>query len=120
MISGFLTLSSCGNQAPAKTTIPPIPVKLDTKSEPITTPISQVKISIKDFTFNPAEVTIKVWTTVTWTNEDSAPHTATLDGEFDSKSLSQWQSFSYTFTKTWTFDYICTFHPHMMGKIIVN
>lgn len=115
LISNILILGSCWNSTSVQTTS--IPTK--TIERP-SIPASQIKISIKNFTFDPADITIKAWTTVTWTNEDSAPHTTTSDGRFDSKSLSQWQSFSYTFDKTGNFDYICTFHPHMKGKIIVN
>ena len=78
-----------------------------------------VTVSIKDFAFNPATITITKGTKVTWVNEDSAPHTATSEGSFDSVTLSKGQSFSYIFAETGTFNYKCSIHPSMKGKVIV-
>jgi len=61
-----------------------------------------------------------VGTTVTWKNEDAAPHTTTAgtspspSGEWDSSILQKGQSFSFTFTEVGTFDYFCTVHPSTM------
>ncbi len=76
-------------------------------------------VEIKGFAFNPATITVAKGTTVTWTNKDSAAHTVTGSG-FDSGSLSKGQTFSYTFNEAGTFDYICTIHPSMKGKVIVT
>ncbi len=78
------------------------------------------EVMIKDFAFSPSTLTVKKGTTVTWTNEDSAPHTATSGDVFDSGNLGTGQSFSYTFDEAGTFDYICTIHPSMEGAIIVG
>lgn len=77
-------------------------------------------VVIKDFAFNPQTLTIKVGTTVTWTNEDSALHTVTAEGIFDSGALSKGESWAYTFEEIGTYDYMCTFHPYMEGTIIVE
>jgi len=50
-------------------------------------PASDNSVSIQGFAFNPATLTIKAGTTVTWTNEDSAPHTITSAGFFDSGTI---------------------------------
>jgi len=76
-------------------------------------------ISIKGFAFSSTELTIKKGDTVTWTNEDSAVHNV-VGGILHSEDLANGQSFSFTFTETGTYDYICTHHPSMKGKIIVN
>ncbi|RPJ50379.1 MAG: hypothetical protein EHM21_05110 [Chloroflexi bacterium] len=79
------------------------------------------EVLIQNFVFTPPSLTIPVGTTVTWTNEDQAQHTATADDKsFDSGPLAQGASFSFTFTKEGTFPYICTFHPNMVGTIIVT
>ena len=78
-----------------------------------------ITVSIKDFKFNPAAITITKGTKVTWVNEDSAPHTATSEGSFDSGTLSKDQSFSDIFAEAGTFDYKCSIHPSMKGKVIV-
>lgn len=81
----------------------------------------EVTVNIVDFLFTPQVLEISVGTTVTWTNSDSAQHTATAnDGAFDSGTLAQGDSFSFTFTETGTFDYICAIHPNMTGQIVVT
>jgi plastocyanin len=60
-------------------------------------------------------------TTVTWTNLDSTVHTVTSGtGAFDSGALGQNATFSYTFNSRGTFNYHCTLHPFMTGKVIVE
>ena len=83
---------------------------------------STVTVEISNFAFQPASVTIQVGDTVTWTNLDSAAHTATDTGSgslFDGV-MNQGESFSYTFNQAGSFDYICTFHPEMTGTVIVQ
>jgi plastocyanin len=78
-------------------------------------------VTIAEFAFTPAELTVAAGTTVTWTNEDWAPHTATAeDGSFDSGRLNQGDSFEYTFDDPGTYAYFCSFHPGMMGSIVVT
>jgi plastocyanin len=80
----------------------------------------EVKISIANFAFDPATLTIPSGTTVTWTNNDSASHNVTGDdGSWGSKSLATGGTFSYTFTKAGTFSYHCGVHPSMIASITV-
>ena len=84
------------------------------------TPAS-TEVQISGFTFVPATVTVSAGSTVTWTNQDSAPHTVTSEtGLFDSVRLSTNDSFNYTFTGRGTFSYYCTIHPSMKGEVIVQ
>jgi plastocyanin len=76
-------------------------------------------VTIANFAFDPATLTIEVGTTVTWTNQDSAAHTATGD-TFDTGELAQGESGSVTFDTEGTFDYICSIHPNMTGTIVVT
>jgi plastocyanin len=76
-------------------------------------------ISIKSFAFDPSEVTIKVGTTVVWTNFDSVPHNIKSD-LFTSPLMNKGETFSYTYVSPGTFTYICGVHPSMKGTIIVN
>jgi plastocyanin len=78
-----------------------------------------VPISIKDSAFKPAQVTIKKGSRVIWTNKDSVPHSI-KSAIFNSQILSQEQSFSFVFNEAGTFDYSCSIHPSMTGKIIVE
>ena len=77
-------------------------------------------VEIVDFAFAPATLTITAGDTVTWTNADAIEHTATsTGGAFDSGPLAQGASYSMTFTTPGTYDYLCTPHPTMTGRIVV-
>ena len=78
-------------------------------------------VTIKDFAFDPGDLTVAKGTTVTWKNDDSATHRIKSgDGSFDSKDLKNGDSFEHTFDTAGTFDYICGIHPSMKGKITVT
>jgi len=77
--------------------------------------------------FIPAEVTVSVGDTVTWSNDDSAAHTVTSgtpsdgsDGIFDSSLFMAGTTFSYTFDKAGEYNYFCMVHPWMTGTVQVN
>lgn len=84
-------------------------------------------VEVENFVFSPKEIIIKKGTTITWVNKDSAPHQIasnphplhTSFPELISGTLSQNQSYSFTFEKTGTIEYHCHLHPSMRGKIIV-
>ena len=78
-------------------------------------------VQIQNFAFNPPTLQVPAGTTVTWTNLDSTPHTATsTTGAFDSGNLNPGQSFSFAFEQAGTFDYLCRYHPSMRGSIVVQ
>jgi plastocyanin len=78
-------------------------------------------VAIHNFHFVPATLTVAAGTTVTWTNDDNDVHTVTDRGRaFRSGALDSKDTFSYTFTKPGEFTYFCTFHPMMVGKIVVK
>ena len=82
---------------------------------------AKAKVTIDNFTFAPAELTVSVGTTVTWDNHDDIPHTVVEKNKlFRSKALDTDESYSFTFTSAGTYDYFCGLHPHMVGKIIVK
>jgi plastocyanin len=87
------------------------------------TPVATNTVSIKNFAFDPATITVKVGTTVTWTNSDQDPHTVTSDGKsgpLNSKPLNQGDTYQYTFTQAGTFSYLCTIHPFMTATVTVT
>jgi plastocyanin len=100
------------------------------QSPPATTPATPIpaggsnQIAIKNFAFSPAALTIKTGTTVTWTNQDGAPHQIASDPgtpvAFKSESLVNGASYQFTFTQAGTYSYYCTIHPSMKGTIIVQ
>lgn len=79
-------------------------------------------VDIKNFSFNPSTLTVKTGTKVTWTNNDSVPHTVTSDSGnlLNSATLSPGQSFSFTFTNIGSVNYHCAIHPTMKGKVIIE
>lgn len=83
----------------------------------------QPAIAISNFAFNPPVITVSPGSSVIWNNLDSVPHTVTsLSGpeKFDSGELRQGARFIYKFTKVGTYNYYCSLHPAMLGKIIVQ
>jgi plastocyanin len=76
---------------------------------------------LSNFSFSPGTITVKIGSSVTWTNKDSTTHTITSDtGAFNSGNLSQGATFSYTFADRGTFAYHCSIHPTMKGTVIVQ
>lgn len=77
-------------------------------------------VQVDNFTFGPDTLTVPADSTVTWLNKDDVPHViASNDGIFRSKALDTDDKYSYTFTKPGTYEYFCSIHPKMVGKIIV-
>jgi nitrite reductase (NO-forming) len=78
--------------------------------------------------FDPASTTVSAGTTVTWTNDDTTLHTVTSGSaesgdsgaQFDSSYLAAGKTYQHKFDTAGTFDYYCTLHPFMKGKVIVS
>ena len=78
-------------------------------------------VTIQNFAFNPATLTVKAGTTVTWNNQDSTTHHVVSDtGAFDSGNLANGQSYSFKFAKSGNYPYHCSIHPSMTGTIVVQ
>ena len=78
-------------------------------------------VHIGNFTFAQPVLTVHPGATVTWVNDDDIPHTVVdKNGSFKSKVLDTGDRFSFTFAKVGQFEYFCSIHPHMTGKIIVK
>jgi plastocyanin len=78
------------------------------------------QIQIDNFTFSPPVLTVAVGTSVTWVNGDDIPHTvAAKDRSFRSKPLDTEDRFSFVFLSPGSYDYFCSLHPHMVGKVVV-
>src|SRR5215203_3988749 len=79
------------------------------------------QLSIQDFFFSPADVTVEPGTTVTWVNEGTVPHTVTSDdGQFDSGVLMPGDSYTVMFKGQGTITYHCAIHPSMSGSVTVG
>ena len=78
-------------------------------------------VRIDNFNFTPLTLVIAPGTTVTWTNADDTPHTVReKDGKFKSAALDTDDTFSQTFTAPGEYQYFCSIHPRMVGKIVVK
>ena len=84
-------------------------------------------VTVKQFQFMPAELTVKVGTTVTWTNQDDILHTATsgatpgtADGKFDGPMDGRGKSFSHVFDQAGRYPYFCSRHNSMTGAVVVE
>src|SRR6202022_3449075 len=75
---------------------------------------------IDNFTFEPAQLTVKVGATVKWMNRDDIPHTVVCAGKFRSKTMDTDGSFEFTFTAGGEYKYFCSLHPHMTGTVKVE
>jgi plastocyanin len=79
-------------------------------------------VTIDNFSFAPATLTVKAGTTVTWTNRDDIPHgIASANNAFKrGPALDTNDSFSFTFTTPGTYQFFCYLHPKMVGSIVVE
>jgi plastocyanin len=78
-------------------------------------------VRIDNFNFTPPDLVVAPGTTVTWTNADDSPHTVReKDGKFKSAALDTDDTFSQTFTAPGEYEYFCTIHPRMVGKVVVK
>lgn len=79
------------------------------------------EVTIDNFSFGPMELTVPVGTQVTWVNKDDVPHVVmSVDKTFKSKALDTDDKFSFTFQQAGTYEYFCSVHPKMTGKIVVK
>jgi YVTN family beta-propeller protein len=80
-----------------------------------------VQISIANFAFVPAQITIAPGQSVTWTNNDGAPHGLAFKDEAKGEDLMlPSATFSRTYDKPGTYDYVCAVHSYMTGQVIVR
>jgi len=89
----------------------------------VPSPAAETMVVIKLFQFQPAQLQVKLGTTVTWMNQDEILHTVTLDGKaggFDASLDGKGKQFSFRFTQPGVYRYYCDRHEHMRGEIEVR
>ncbi|MFJ8471035.1 cupredoxin family copper-binding protein [Kitasatospora sp. NPDC094011] len=80
-----------------------------------------VQVTIKDFAFAPAALTVSPGQSVTVVNQDSAAHTLTADDKsFDTGPIQPGASATFTAPQSGAHPYICTIHPFMHGTLTVG
>jgi len=82
------------------------------------------EVKIENFAFSPAELTIKAGSKVTWTNFDSTPHAIVSDsggdGGIGSGMLEKGVAYGFVFEQPGVYNYHCSIHTSMRGKVIVE
>jgi plastocyanin len=77
-------------------------------------------VTMANFMFAPTSLRVNAGTTVRWLNMDEEPHTVvSATGLFRSNALDTKDTFSFRFDKPGTYQFVCTIHPQMVGKIEV-
>jgi amicyanin len=120
-MSGQAMPGMSGSAMPAMSGMqsPPASASATTADSPA--PQGGTAVSISNFKFNPATLTVPVGATVTWTNQDEEPHSvAGKDGSFHSPGMDTHGTYSFTFTTPGSYDYICSIHPFMTGTVVVT
>jgi plastocyanin len=123
-----ILLSACAPPATATpatglpTPVPPQALATIPPPKPLKpTDASGPSVSIENFNYVSANVTVPAGTTVVWTNNDDVEHTITAsDNSFSSQPLQTDAQFSHTFTTPGSYSYFCAIHPFMTGKVIVQ
>jgi amicyanin len=125
VVASTVTLAACGAAAAGTGSVPstPSPTVASPPVSPVPGPATAARadVGISDFKFTPAALTVKVGTTVVWTNKDAIAHTVNfMTADINSKVLNQNDQFSFTFTTPGVFAYICSIHPFMHGSVAVT
>ena len=84
------------------------------------TPQAAQAVGITDFKFVPETINVPVGGSVVWTNNDAQQHTATSAGGFDAGAIQPNSTATVEFETAGTFAYICSFHPFMIGTVVVG
>jgi plastocyanin len=122
------TTTTVGATTTTQPTAPTTPPTTTTQTTATTTPptttttdvAKTVDVSIENFMFVPATVTINVGDTVRWT-VNSGTHTATSNsGVWDSNTMGTGEVFAFTFDQAGNYPYICTIHPNMQATVTVE
>ena len=118
VVAMFIMIAGCTSYAPPAT--PPATTQTQAPGSPT--------VTIQNFAFSPATITVPRGTTVTWVNQDAASHTIVSDAQgsvaqgavFTSNSLANGASYSFKFDNPGTYPYHCSIHPTMKATVIVT
>jgi len=81
---------------------------------------SAARVAIRNFTYRPRALRVRRGTRVVFANRDSARHTATRRGSFDTGIIRSGRSAAVRFRRRGVYRYLCTLHPFMRGKVVVR
>jgi plastocyanin len=80
-----------------------------------------ITIKMQKESFAPAKAAVVTGTLITWTNNDTVPHSVTAaDNRFDSGAILPGKTFQWTANDSGTIAYHCIFHPSMTAVLTVR
>ena len=125
LTAAVLAVAGCGGDDEADTASAPAeaPAAESTESSAAPAPeANAVAIGMKGLQFDPKEVTVKVGTTVTWTNLEDIPHNVVAEkgAEFESDTFGKDGTYEFEAAEAGTVEYVCTLHPGMEGILSVE
>lgn len=81
-------------------------------------------VKMTNMLFTPSQISVEKGATVTWNNDDKVAHTVVDDlknvGGPASGNIAPGQTYSFTFTKSGSYQYHCSIHSSMRGTIVVK
>jgi plastocyanin len=121
LFGAALLLAACSSSG-STTATTAAPASPTTSSGPASSTATSDAITIKNFSFAPASITVKPGATVTVTNKDQVAHTITSSkGSFDTGDIGSGQSKTFTAPNTpGSYPYICSIHQYMTGTLVVS
>ena len=94
---------------------------LSLAQSPVSSTAPATTVTIDNFTFSPMTIEVQRGATIKWINKDDIPHVvASTAGVFKSRAIDTDGSFVFTFTEPGTYEYYCSVHPKMTGKVVVK
>lgn len=113
ILAAAVLVTSCGGYSS-----PTTPSTGNNNGTPVTIVAGAQALTTTAYSPNP--LTVSSGTTVTWTNRDSTTHSATSDSGAFSGNVAPNGQYSFTFQNKGTFTYHCSFHPNMVGSVVVQ
>ncbi len=93
----------------------------NSSNAPLTAGSTAESVAVRDFAYAPGNLQVPVGATVTWTNYDDAPHTATAkSGSWDTGILNKNEKNAITFDTPGEYEYYCKVHPDMIARLTVQ
>ena len=119
IVSYSLTQKSPVNPAPSEQSNTQSAASANTQAQE-----GSIEAKMDNFAFVPSEIKIKAGSKITWVNNDNTIHTITSDSggkaELNSKILDKGESYEHVFNVKGVFNYLCSIHPGMKGKVVVE
>jgi plastocyanin len=90
---------------------------------PLATPLAQPSVEVIDYGYSPQLLSVAPGASVTWANDGNDGHDVTGSGpggDWRSGPLAPSERYTRQFDLAGTYNYVCTLHPEMWGRVIVQ